>query len=188
MSQVREQLRIHFLDDREEQVIFRREVVVDHTDARARVLGNAAQGGGVHTMGGKAFCGSLQDARLDVAFGSCHQASFLLTRIDATTIRMVRIPTSQTSSTATSEKVLPLSAIPRTMRMKCVSGSVWASHCAGVGMASNGNMKTLSGMFSRRKKNDICMACCCDLATVEKTKPRARLAAMNTKANAYSSP
>src|SRR5690606_6931322 len=156
-----EQLRIHLLDDREEQVIFRREVVVDHTDARARVLGNAAQGGGVHTMGGKAFCGSLQDARLDVAFGSCHQASFLLTRIDATTIRI---------------------------GMKLVRGSLWASHCAGVDMASNGNMEPLSRMFGRRKKNDICMACCCDLATVEKTKPSARLAAMNTKAKAYSSP
>ena len=56
------------------------------------------------------------------------------------------------------------------MRRKCVSGSACESHCAGRGMASNGNMKPLRRMFGRRKKKDICIACCCVCASVEKNE------------------
>ena len=68
-----------------------------------------------------------------------------------------------------------------------MSGSACDRHCAGRGIASKGNMKPDSRMFGRRKKNDICIACCWVRASVEKNRPSARLAAMNTNASAYSS-
>ena len=40
-------------------------------------------------------------------------------------------------------------------------------------------MNPLNRMFGRRKKNDICIACCCVLASVEKNRPMAMFAAMN---------
>jgi hypothetical protein len=48
-------------------------------------------------------------------------------------------------------------------------------------------MNPESRMFGRRKKNDICMACCCVLASVEKKSPIARFAAMNRNESAYKS-
>ena len=51
------------------------------------------------------------------------------------------------------------SVMPRTMRRKCVSGSACESHCAGLGIASNGNMNPESNRDGRKKKKDICMAC-----------------------------
>jgi hypothetical protein len=82
---------------------------------------------------------------------------------------------------------LPFSMMPRTMRRKCVSGSASPSHCAHAGMPRNGNMKPDSSIDGRKKKKVICIACSWFCASVEKVKPTARLASMNTPIIAISS-
>jgi hypothetical protein len=49
-------------------------------------------------------------------------------------------------------------------------------------MPSKGNMKPDSRIDGRKKKKVICIAWNCELASVEISRPSARLAAMNTSA------
>jgi hypothetical protein len=46
------------------------------------------------------------------------------------------------------------------------------------------NIQPDSSIEGRKKKNDICIACCCVLASVDKNSPSARLAAMNMNESA----
>ena len=69
---------------------------------------------------------------------------------------------------------------PRTMRKKWVSGSTSPMACAQAGMPRNGNMKPVSSIDGRKKKNVSCMACSWLRAMVEKVNPTARLAAMKS--------
>ena len=59
-----------------------------------------------------------------------------------------------------------------------MSGNTSPITCAQPGMPRNGNMKPESRIEGRKKKNVICIACIWLLASVEKVKPIARLAAM----------
>src|SRR5262249_27779380 len=152
-----EQVAVHLLHHRQEQRVLAGEVIVDHADAGARVGGDAAQRAAVHALGGEARARGVQDADADIGARSWHQASFLLKRSEARLTNSTTAPPSQSSSGHRSAMPTSFRAMPRTMRKKCVSGSAWPIHCAGRGMASNGNMKPLSNMLGKRKKNDICM-------------------------------
>src|SRR3954463_14070905 len=167
---------------REQQVVLRREVVVDHTDVRSRLARDLAQRGAVHALREELLPRGRHDPRREVRPPAGHQASFFRKRRLETVSSTQRMPTIQASSGSRSTNPLPLRAIPRTMRRKCVSGSACDSHCAKTGMPSQGNMNPERSMFGSRKKKDICIACCCVFASVEKKSPRARFPAMNTPA------
>ncbi|MNH46329.1 hypothetical protein D3C79_1090670 [compost metagenome] len=65
---------------------------------------------------------------------------------------------SAATSICMSAKPLPFSMMPRTMRMKWVSGRTSPIHCAQCGMPRKGKAKPDSRKFGRKKKNVICTA------------------------------
>jgi hypothetical protein len=71
--------------------------------------------------------------------------------------------------------------------MKCVFGTASPITCAQPGMPRNGNMKPESRIEGRKKNIVICIACIWLLASVEKVKPIARLAAMKSTSTVDSS-
>ena len=71
-EQVGEQVLVHVLDDGEEQIVLGLEVVVDHADARAGVVGDAAQRGAVDALAQEALARGFDDAVRDVARRSRH--------------------------------------------------------------------------------------------------------------------
>ena len=89
---------------------------------------------------------------------------------------------SASTSGHSSHRLAPRSMIPRTRRRKCVSGSTSANHCTATGMPAKGNMKPDSRIEGRNTKNVTCIAWNCDLAAVEISRPRARLATISSEA------
>ena len=67
---------VEILDDGEEQVVLRGEVVVDHADARARVVGDAPERSAVHPLVQKALARGVEHAPANVTARSRHQPSF----------------------------------------------------------------------------------------------------------------
>src|SRR5436190_19102657 len=65
--EIGEELRVLLLDDREEERLFRREVIGDHPDVRLRIACDRAEGRAIDTFEKEPRAGRVNDARFDVA-------------------------------------------------------------------------------------------------------------------------
>src|ERR1700730_7930905 len=101
-----DELRVHVLDDRQEEVVFRREVVDDHSDVGAGVAGDLSERCAVHALRQETPARGFDDAWLNVAARSGHQTSFFRKRNDDSTTKDKRIAAIHTSSPARSENPL----------------------------------------------------------------------------------